>query len=93
MALVPNPPEFPGQPGDKVQHMIAFATLGAVAAAGWRERSFLWLFAGLAAFGGAIELFQAIPSLHRHADAVDWLADMGAALVAIGLVRLALPRL
>lgn len=93
MALVPNPPEFPGQPGDKVQHMIAFFTLGTLAAAGWRERPFLWLFAGLAAFGGAIEVFQAIPALHRHADVVDWLADMGAALAAIGVVRLVLPRL
>lgn len=92
MALLPKPPEFPGQPGDKVQHMIAFATLGALAAAGWRDRPFLRLFAGLAAFGGAIEVFQAIPALHRDADAVDWLADMLAALAAIMLVRLVLPR-
>ena len=41
----------------------------------------------------AIELFQAIPSLHRHADAIDWFADIGAALAALLLVRLALPRL
>lgn len=93
MALLPKPPELLGGPGDKVQHMIAFATLGALAAAGWRERPALPLFAVLAAFGGAIELFQAIPALHRDADAVDWLADMVAALAAIGLVRLALPRL
>lgn len=93
MALVPKPPEFPGQPGDKVQHMIAFFTLGAVAAAGWRERTVLPLFAGLAAFGGAIEMFQAIPALHRDAELLDWLADMAAAIAALWLTRLALPRL
>jgi VanZ family protein len=93
MALLPKPPEFPGAPGDKVQHMIAFFTLAALAAAGWRERPLLALFAALAAFGGAIELFQAIPSLHRDADVIDWLADMAATLAALALVRAALPRL
>jgi len=27
MAIVPHPPELPGQPSDKVQHIVAFATL------------------------------------------------------------------
>lgn len=93
MALLPKPPDLLGGTGDKVQHMIAFATLGALAAAGWRARSLLPLFAVLAGFGGAIELLQAIPALHRDADAIDWLADAMAALAAMGLARLALPRL
>ena len=48
------------------------------------------LFAWLAAFGAAIELFQALPALHRDAEVLDWLADMAAAAVALGLVRWAL---
>ena len=92
MALLPKPPQIPFQPGDKVMHMIAFATLGALAAAGWREQPLLHLFAVLAVFGGAIEVLQTIPALHRDAEAVDWMADMGAALLALGLVRIALGR-
>jgi VanZ family protein len=90
MALVPHPPEFPGEPGDKIQHMIAFFTLGVLAAAGWRDRRFVGLFVALAGFGAAIELFQAIPALHRDAELGDWLADMAATVVALGVVRLAL---
>ena len=90
MALLPKPPELPGHPGDKIQHMMAFFTLGTLAAAGWRSRKLLPLLAGLAAFGGAIELFQMIPVLHRDAEVLDWLADMAAAAAALGLVRFAL---
>lgn len=92
MALLPKPPEMPGAPGDKIQHMLAFFTLGALAASGWRARPGWALFAGLAAFGGAIEILQAIPALHRDAEPLDWLADMGAAATALAVVRLLLPR-
>ena len=87
MALLPKPPEIPGEPGDKVQHMMAFATLGALAASGWRDQALIRLFAWLASFGAAIELFQAIPALHRDAEMLDWLADMAAAAVTLGVVR------
>jgi VanZ family protein len=92
MALLPKPPEIPGEPGDKIQHMIAFFTLGALAAASWRDRTLGQLFAGLAAFGAAIEVFQMVPALHRDAELLDWLADMAAAAVALGLVRLTISR-
>jgi VanZ family protein len=92
MALLPKPPEIPGEPGDKVQHMMAFATLGALAAAGWRERRLAVLFAWLAGFGAAIEVFQAIPALHRDAELLDWLADMAAAAAALAIVRWVLNR-
>lgn len=88
MALLPRPPELPGGPGDKIQHMIAFATLGMLAAAGWRTRSALALFLPLAAFGAAIEVIQAIPSLHRDADWADWFADMAAAIAGLAAARL-----
>ena len=87
MALLPKPPTLPIEPGDKIQHMMAFATLGALAAAGWRERAVIKLFAWLAVFGAAIELFQAIPALHRDAELLDWIADMAAAAVALAVVR------
>lgn len=93
MALLPKPPELPGEPGDKVQHMMAFATLGALAAAGWRARTIVVLFAALAAFGGTIELLQAIPVLYRDSQWADWFADMAAALIALWAVRTVLPRL
>lgn len=90
MALLPKPPQIPGEPGDKIQHMLAFFTLGAMAAAAWRDRPGAVLFAWLAVFGAAIEVFQMIPALHRDAEWLDWVADMAAAAAAIGLARLAL---
>lgn len=93
MALLPKPPQLPGEPGDKVQHMIAFFTLGAMSAAGWRERPVLFLLAMLALFGASIEVFQMIPALHRDAEFFDWIADVAAALGGIAVVRLFLPRL
>lgn len=87
MAVLPHPPAIPGQPSDKIMHMLAFATLGALAAHGFRPRSVLTLFLGLTGFGALIELVQAIPALNRDSEVVDLLADMGAALVALALVR------
>lgn len=91
MALLPKPPSLPLSPGDKVLHMLAFATLGALAAIGWHKAPVLWLFGGLAAFGGFIEIAQAIPMLHRDAQWSDWFADMAAGLLALTLVRAVLP--
>ena len=90
MALLPKPPHVPGEPGDKVQHMIAFFTLASFAAAGWRARTVPTLLAWLAGFGAAIELFQMIPALNRDAEWLDWVADMAAALAALVTVRWAL---
>ena len=33
-AINPRPPELPGQPNDKVQHIMAFLTLGARVSSG-----------------------------------------------------------
>jgi VanZ family protein len=93
MALLPKPPQIPLQPGDKVMHILAFATLGALVASGWREQKAWHLFAALAGLGGFIEIAQAIPILHRDAQWSDWFADMAAAAFSIALIRIALPRL
>ena len=87
MAAVPHPPPVPGEPSDKVMHMLAFATLGALAAYGFERTSVARLFLGLTAFGAVIEAVQAIPMLHRDSDIIDLLADMAAALAALVAVR------
>jgi len=85
MAVLPHPPRLPGSPSDKVQHIIAFATLGCLAALAY-PRQHLWsLGLGLSVFGAGIEIAQMIPSLNRDSDVVDWLADT----VASALVLLA----
>jgi VanZ family protein len=78
MAELPHPPSVPLEPSDKVQHIAAFLTLTALAAAAY-PRAALWKIAlGLAAFGALIEVVQAIPALHRDSDVNDWLADVAA---------------
>ena len=83
MALLPHPVRLPTDPSDKVQHIIAFLTLGALARLAYRQASSLLLLAGLSLFGAAIELLQAIPALNRDSDAIDWIADTVAAGIAI----------
>lgn len=79
MAVLPHPPELPGQPSDKVQHIIAFVTLALLASWAYPGAGMVRLLAGLSLFGAVIELAQTIPSLHRDSDVVDWVADTVAA--------------
>lgn len=82
MAVLPHPPEVPGHPSDKIQHIGAFVTLGLLGSWAFPRTATLRLIAGLSAFGALIEVVQAIPVLHRDSDVVDWLADT----IACGLV-------
>ena len=82
MAALPHPPELPGAPPDKVQHIAAFATLSVLAAWAYTRSPLLQLLAGLSLFGALIEIVQSIPVLHRDSDVIDWIADT----VACGLV-------
>lgn len=84
MAVVPHPPELPGEPNDKIQHILAFATLGFLAGWAYARTSSWRLFAGLSLYGALIEAVQAIPPLNRDSDIKDWIADT----VACGLVLL-----
>jgi VanZ family protein len=88
MATLPRPPQLPGAPSDKVQHIVAFLVLAALASFAYRATSTLRLLIGLSLFGAAIELVQLIPLLHRNGDWVDWLADTAAAGTVLVLVRL-----
>ena len=75
MAILPHPPELPGEPSDKIQHITAFATLGVLGAWAYAGAALLQLLAGLSLFGAFIEVVQAIPALHRDSDIKDWIAD------------------
>lgn len=83
MAVVPHPPELPGDPSDKVQHILAFAVLTALALPAFATARPLRIGLALALFGALIELVQSVPALHRDASALDWLADCGAVLVVL----------
>lgn len=89
MANMPQP-ALAGAVGDKYMHMLAFATLAGLAAFAYPRAHLLLLFLGLALFGALIEWTQLFIGNGRHADLIDWFADIlaaGAVLAAIGLMR------
>ena len=86
MASLPKPPRLPGDPSDKIQHIMAFVVLAVLAAAGYSRTSVSRLALGLSCFGALIEFIQAIPMLHRDSSLLDWIADT----VAAGLVLAAI---
>jgi VanZ family protein len=82
MAVLPRPPKLPGAPSDKIQHAVAFATLGLLAVWAYPGTSPLLLVVLLSLFGALIELIHTIPAFQRDSDLLDWLVDT----VACGLV-------
>ena len=86
MAVLPHPPRMPGVPNDKVQHMIAFATLGLLAGLAYQRTLLLRLLLWLSAYGALIEAVQAIPALHRDSDFRDWIADTFASAAVLLLI-------
>lgn len=87
MAVLPHPPQIPGEPNDKVQHIAAFVTLALLGSFAYPRTALLRLLAGLSLFGAFIEVVQAIPALHRDSDVLDWLADTVAVAVVLLVVR------
>jgi VanZ family protein len=87
MAIVPHPPELPGHPNDKIEHVAAFATLALLGNFAYPRAGFVRLLVGLSLFGALIEVVQAIPALHRDSDPLDWLADTAAALAVLLIVH------
>lgn len=91
MAVLPHPPHTAiDQFGDKFEHMLAFATLAALAAIGYRATPLLRIGERLSFLGALIEVLQSLPALHRDCDIRDWIADTVAIAVVLavaGLVR------
>ena len=87
MAVLPHPPEVPGHPNDKVEHVAAFVTLALLGSLAYPRIRPLQLLVRLSLFGAFIEIVQAIPALHRDSDVLDWLADTVAVTAALLLVR------
>ena len=88
MAVLPQPPRIPGEPPDKILHIIAFAVLAALASLAYRRTNKLILLAGLSLFGALIEIVQLVPSLYRDGDVVDWVADTASAGLVLALAAL-----
>ena len=87
MALIPHGVRLPGDPSDRIQHALAFGTLGLLGAIAYPRLSTVRLIVALSLFGAFIEIAQAIPVLHRDSDIVDWLTDVVACVVAVVPVR------
>jgi VanZ family protein len=86
MAVIPHPPEVPGNLSDKIQHAAAFATLGILGRFAYPRVSALRLVAGLSVFGALIEIAQSLPIVHRDSDPLDWIADtVACAIVLLGI--------
>ena len=79
MAVLPQPPQLPGAPSDKVQHIAAFLVLGALASFAYPRITPVYLVTALSIFGAVIELVQLIPALNRDGDPIDWIAATAAA--------------
>lgn len=90
MALDPAPMPTPtlDSYGDKVEHMLAFVTLTGLARLGWTRAPDWLLLERLSFIGALIEVFQAIPSLHRDCDWHDWVADTLAILATLVAIRM-----
>jgi hypothetical protein len=86
MAVVPHPPEIPGDPSDKVQHMAAFVTLSLLGSWAFPRLPLIQLLLRLSLFGAFIELVQAIPVLHRDSDPLDWIADTIACIAVLAAI-------
>lgn len=85
MALLPKPPGVvPGTLGDKVEHIIAFTTLSALASIAFPRFPPWRMIERLVFLGAAIEVLQSIPRLHRDCDVMDWVADTIAIVLVIG---------
>lgn len=90
MAVMPHPPRLPGEPDDKIQHIIAFAVLAGLGRVGYPVIAGTRLLVGLSLYGAAIELAQLYPPLGRDGSVLDWVADtasVGAVLLLFHAAR------
>ena len=83
MAILPKPVALPGNPSDKVQHIVAFLVLAALASLAYPRARKFKVGLGLSAYGALIEFTQMIPVLNRDAELLDWIADTVAASIVL----------
>lgn len=88
MALLPQPPQLPGEPPDKILHILAFLTLTVLALAAYPRVAPHCLAVALSAFGAMIEILQMIPALNRDAQWLDWVADTAAVMAVLAVAAL-----
>src|ERR1700741_1530568 len=88
MAFSPHPPAlFLDRFGDKVEHMTDFGPMAVLARIGFPPAPSFRILERLSFVGALIEVFQAMPALHRDCDWKDWAADTVAIPVALALTR------
>ena len=93
MAELPKPPHLPiDRFGDKTTHMLAFATLAALAALGFPAANRWRIAERLSFLGALIEVVQSIPALQRECDIRDWIADTLAIVVVMVIMGWLLAR-
>lgn len=86
MATLPQRPALPGEPSDKVQHILAFVTLTGLARLAYPRLRPVTLLLAFAAFGALIEFAQMYPALGRTASLDDWIADVAATAVMLAIL-------
>lgn len=77
-----------GEIDDRLQHIIAFATMAALAAAAFPGTPLVRLAERLSFFGAVLELVQALPFVHRDCQLEDWLFDSAAVFAVLYAVQL-----
>ena len=89
MALLPQPPYVPTQNfGDKINHIIGFSVLAALAALAFPNASPWRVIERLSFFGAFIEVAQSIEVLGRDCEILDWVADTAAVMIVTGIAAL-----
>jgi VanZ family protein len=93
MALLPQPPYVPTQSfGDKINHIIGFATLAVLAVLAFPTAPGWQVIERLSFFGALIEVTQSIPALGRDCEFLDWVADTVAVVVVVAVMSLVMPK-
>ena len=92
--LTPHPPRLAGPwVWDKLDHFTAYFGLSLLASLAWGlRRSLFWVFLGIVALGGSLEIIQSL--VGRDGEWGDFFAnDLGALLgLALASLYLAVPR-
>jgi VanZ family protein len=83
-ALLPDNDNMGLIPWDKAKHFLVFYTLSIIASLALPQSRLHRMGLVLLAFGGAIEILQGLPIIHRDASWLDLLADACGISAAFG---------